>query len=314
MLDGYGYTYNPQGDVATRQNLALDAYKAANPSSTAPYLDQVYANDELDQLTSLTQGELNAATDQIMAGTTDFTQNWTLDGNGNWANSSQTEGGTTVSQDRQTNAINQIENYNDPSDVSTSSWAVPGYDSAGNMTTVPQPGNEATGLTCQYDAWNRLAAVYSGSMLVAAYVYDGRNRLIETESDFVAGSPQSVVHDYYAGEQLIETRVAAGGGLERHGPGAESGVSIRLVGQREQLAHASRYLFRRHTRAGRPHLLPDRRQRQRDGGHRFVGQRAGAVCLQRLRRGDGLHARLVEQFAGLLIVDQQHDPVRGHAA
>ena len=58
MLDGYGYTYNLQGDVATRQNLAMDAYKAANPSSTAPYLDQAYDYDELDQLTSLTQGQM----------------------------------------------------------------------------------------------------------------------------------------------------------------------------------------------------------------------------------------------------------------
>ena len=35
MIDGYQYTYNPQGDVASKQNLALDAYKTANPSSTA---------------------------------------------------------------------------------------------------------------------------------------------------------------------------------------------------------------------------------------------------------------------------------------
>ena len=42
--------------------------------------------------------------------------------------------------------------------------------------------------------------------------YDGLNRLIETASDFVSGAPQTVTHDYYAGDQLLETRVATGAG------------------------------------------------------------------------------------------------------
>jgi RHS repeat-associated protein len=78
------------------------------------------------------------------------------------------------------------------------------------MTTTPQPGDESNGLTCQYDAWDRLAAVYSDSTLVATYSYDGLNRLITTSTDFVDGNPENVVHDYYAGDQLIETRVATG--------------------------------------------------------------------------------------------------------
>ena len=53
MIDGYQYTYSAQGDVASRQNLALDAYKTANPSSTAPYLDEVYGYNAEDGLTSL---------------------------------------------------------------------------------------------------------------------------------------------------------------------------------------------------------------------------------------------------------------------
>ena len=43
------------------------------------------------------------------------------------------------------------------------------YDAAGNMTTMPQPGNEATGLTCVYDAWNRLVEVENGSTVLATY-------------------------------------------------------------------------------------------------------------------------------------------------
>ena len=55
---------------------------------------------------------------------------------------------------------------------------MPGYDAAGNMTTMPQPGNETTGLTCVYDAWNRLVEVESGSTVLATYSYDGLNRRI----------------------------------------------------------------------------------------------------------------------------------------
>jgi RHS repeat-associated protein len=85
---------------------------------------------------------------------------------------------------------------------------VPGYDAAGNMTTTPEPGDETTGLSCQYDAWDRLAAVYSGSTLVSSYSYDGLNRLIETQSNYVTAGPQLVVYDLYAGQQLIEQRAA----------------------------------------------------------------------------------------------------------
>ena len=80
------------------------------------------------------------------------------------------------------------------------------------MTTTPQPGNETNGLTSQFDAWDRLAAVYSSSTLVASYSYNGQNQLIETASDYVSGTPQSVVFDYYAGADLIEQRTATGSG------------------------------------------------------------------------------------------------------
>ena len=137
MIDGYQYTYNPQGDVASKQNLALDAYKTANPSSTAPYLDEVYGYNGVDELTSLARGELNpAAVDQILAGTTDFTQNWTLDGNGNWSQFDESGTGVaTVAQTRQTNSGNEITGYDDTSD-----WAVPNYDPAGNMIYTPHAG------------------------------------------------------------------------------------------------------------------------------------------------------------------------------
>ncbi len=63
LLDGYQYTYNLQGDVASKQNL----YKTAYPTSTAPYLDESYTYDQQDQLLSLTRGQLNTANDQVIS-------------------------------------------------------------------------------------------------------------------------------------------------------------------------------------------------------------------------------------------------------
>jgi RHS repeat-associated protein len=208
LLDGYAYTRNLQGDVTSRQNLALDAYNLANSPLDPVYLDQVYGHDALDQLDSLTQGKLTDGT--IASGTEDASQSFSLDGFGNWSNYAATsDGTTTVDQNRGTNSLNQITGFSDPSGVTLAPWEAPAYDAVGNMTTVPQPGAETgTPLTCQYDAWDRLAAVYSGSTLVTAYSYDGLNRLIETQSDYVTAGPQSVVYDLYAGNQLIETRIA----------------------------------------------------------------------------------------------------------
>jgi hypothetical protein len=90
MLDGYEYTYSLRGDVATKQNLALDAYNAANSPMNPVYLDEVYGYDDLDQLVSLARGQLSGGA--LASGTQDFSQGWTLDGNGNWTAFSQTNG------------------------------------------------------------------------------------------------------------------------------------------------------------------------------------------------------------------------------
>ena len=149
LLDGYQYTYNLQGDVASKQNL----YKTAYPTSTAPYLDESYTYDSQDQLLSLTRGQLNTANDLVFANTATFQQNWTLDGMGNWANYTveQGTGGNltpSVDQDRTASAANEIQGLSQ----TVGNWAAPQYDNGsdgdGNMTTVPQPGSEATGLTC----------------------------------------------------------------------------------------------------------------------------------------------------------------------
>ena len=105
---------------------------------------------------------MNTATDQIMAGTENFFQSWTPDGNGNWSTFQQgtTPSNLTLDQTRTASPTNEI------AALGTSvggAWAQPAYDNGqpgpGNMTTTPQPGNESVGLTCTYDAWNRLVNV-----------------------------------------------------------------------------------------------------------------------------------------------------------
>jgi RHS repeat-associated protein len=77
----------------------------------------------------------------------------------------------------------------------------PGYDLAGNMTTMPQPGNATASLTCVYDAWDRLVQVSSGGTVTAQYQYDGTGRLVAE----TAGS--TTTYSYYSGDEVIETRV-----------------------------------------------------------------------------------------------------------
>lgn len=62
-------------------------------------------------------------------------------------------------------------------------WADPVHDRAGNMTTLPNPSHLAQGLTCKWDAWNRLAEVQDGATVVARHEYDGRHRRVKAHVD-----------------------------------------------------------------------------------------------------------------------------------
>ena len=78
------------------------------------------------------------------------------------------------------------------------------------MTTVPDPNNPQNGLTCTYDAWNRMVQVASGTTIVGQYEYDGQNRRIDKLTTFnSSGVPQNVEYDFYDGQQIVETRDGA---------------------------------------------------------------------------------------------------------
>jgi len=82
------------------------------------------------------------------------------------------------------------------------------YDAAGNMTTLQ------SGDTAVYDAWNRLVKVTraseNGDETISTYAYDGVNRRIRESVETISQEPpmglQTVEDDYYAGQQVVETR------------------------------------------------------------------------------------------------------------
>lgn len=83
-------------------------------------------------------------------------------------------------------------------------WADPTFDAAGNMTTIPQPGNLASSYAAKFDAWIRLVSLDAGS--IASYEYDGLNRRVKR----VEGS--STRHFYYNERwQVLEERATESG-------------------------------------------------------------------------------------------------------
>ena len=66
-------------------------------------------------------------------------------------------------------------------------------DAAGNMTTVPDPSSLSDGLTCTYDAWNRLVEVEDDGQTLAEYAYDGLNRRVMKRVPVDGGSSSSSV-------------------------------------------------------------------------------------------------------------------------
>ena len=141
-IDGYNYGYNNTGDRTSAANLTNNA------------LSETFGYDSLDRLTSMNRGVLSGGT---IANPGD-TQTWTLDSLGNFSNYDN----NGSNQARTVDAANEIQSIKRQRQR-------PAYDLAGNMTTTPSPTSPSTGLTCDYDAWNRLVQVSNGSTILAEY-------------------------------------------------------------------------------------------------------------------------------------------------
>src|SRR5262249_25838487 len=123
--DDFQYGYDRDGNVLYKENVV------------ATNFSEVYQLNGLQELTNFERGTLNSTKDGI-SGTASRTQNWDLDGLGNF-NSETTD---SVEQDRTHNAQNQITDISGAGTVS--------YDANGNMTA------DGSGNIFVYDAWNRL--------------------------------------------------------------------------------------------------------------------------------------------------------------
>ncbi len=154
---------------------------------------------------------LTAQKDAVTDGS--FGECWSLDATGNWQGFRQDDDGDgnwDLIQARTANTVNEITGI---SESAGPAWATPAYNAAGNMTTIPQPGDPTKTYTATYDAWNRLVKLVDDdtSDTVAEYQYDGANRRTVQKS-YVAGVLDETRHLYYTQPsqwQVVEERVDA---------------------------------------------------------------------------------------------------------
>jgi RHS repeat-associated protein len=185
----------------------------ADLADTARLHDELYGYDGLDRITTLNRGTLNSTETGLTAET--FAQCWTLDSTGNWAGFRQgnTGSGTwDLIQSRTASTVNEISAISNS--VGTA-WVQPGYDAAGNMTTIPQPGALGQSYAAVYDAWNRLTRLSSGGNTVAGYQYDGLKRRV-VKQRYSAGVLRETRHLYHSTVwQVLEERVGTATTAER---------------------------------------------------------------------------------------------------
>jgi hypothetical protein len=156
--------------------------------------------DEIYRLVGTDRGLLTSLSPPTLA-STQFYQDWTLDGLGNFA--TLDDDGTTQSR--------SVDQANEITGVSGSAgWVTPEYDKAGNMISGPKPGDETTRLHFTYDAWNRLTTVYADDGydgqgdLLAYYVYDGLNRRVEKVVTAAGGGEAFLQYYYDENWQVLE--------------------------------------------------------------------------------------------------------------
>ena len=200
---GYGY------DFASNRQWRRDNVA----ESLSKYFDEYYGYDGVYRLTGLARGQLTGTPPTGVTGQT-FGEDWTLDPTGNWNEYQQLSDASTVTLDqtRTASAVNEITAI-DVTTPSDAPWAQPGYDAAGNMTTMPQPNSPGNPYAATFDAWQRMRFLYDTTVPTAPVQvqenqYDGRNfrvrRIISTDSgaetrDFYHNDSWQVLQEYVAG-------------------------------------------------------------------------------------------------------------------
>jgi RHS repeat-associated protein len=186
-IERFKYTFSLASNRLTRQNTVA-----------ATNFDEQYVYDNLYEITDRKRGTLSGG---VITGTPQEEEQFSFDPTGNWPSFvTKASGTTTLNQTRTAQKTNEI------SAISPSGST--GYDSNGNMTTMPQVDVWGTAQTVTYDAWNRPITVRQGATTLGTYAYDGLNRRttkISTES----GSTVTR-HFYYSNQwQVLEERTGS---------------------------------------------------------------------------------------------------------
>jgi RHS repeat-associated protein len=195
----YGY------DQASNRLWRLDAVA----QSMSQKFDEIYSNDALYRLANMRRGQLNGAQTAINMGTLSFEQTWALDPTGNWNGITEqaTGSGVTLDQARTANPVNEITAI---TNSVGSAWTQPGYDAAGNMTTMPQPNAPGSQFTGIFDGWQRLVKLVDPSTgeTVQVNQYDGRNFRVVRET-YSSGTLSETRQFYHSMSwQVLEERIS----------------------------------------------------------------------------------------------------------
>jgi len=228
------YGYDNNGNRLWRQDTVAQ--------SLSQTFDEFYSYDGLQRLKDMQRGTLNGTQTGITSPI--FEQCWTLDPTNNWCGfrEAATGGSWTLNQSRTSNTVNEITGI---SNSVGSPWAIPAYDAAGNMTTIPRPVSYGGDLdwanlsvdqwssmsvddwsnlsvapdsfSGTYDAWNRLATLVDTSSgdTVQTNQYDART-FRTVRLDYTAGVLSETRHFYYSSNwQSVEERVDTSSTPER---------------------------------------------------------------------------------------------------
>ena len=161
VVVGFNYKYDSDNNV-------LVAEKLHDPGNS-----EVYTYQSDGQLASFARGTLDSDTKTYIATPTTTTgilqsQNWTLDGQGNWDQTQTTIGSTTNTETRTQSANNEIDTQTVNSGTPTGLT----YDKNGNLT-------DDGVRKYVWDAFNRLVTVKTElGTVVACYFYDASGRRV----------------------------------------------------------------------------------------------------------------------------------------
>lgn len=199
-LDSYGRQWDCQWQKGGQQGVVLEHVQA--PSDIAGRVrwrkslldngrDDLLVHDRLDRLVAQDRGFLTLESKgfghsvldakPVMKGTLKYLQRWKRDQKGNWVQWQRRKFLSGQVQDeiqqRWHSKTNHIQFF------TTLRWHEPTYDPAGNMVTMPMPGEPVLQAEAKYDGWGRLTTFTDQARKTIRFRHDGLGRRIVQIAD-----------------------------------------------------------------------------------------------------------------------------------